>query len=136
MDFVAFGLRFPDIAKRETRVVHISGRVPLVPVGSYALIDNYCTDTGCDCRKVMVNIVDARDPSICLATIGFGWETADYYAQWYGDKKLANTMMGSYLEVGGAQSEHAHSFLALWDQIIQDKKYVARIKKHYSAMKS
>jgi len=63
---------------------------PEPPDGAYAMVDTYCTDLGCDCRKTMILVhLDQRH----VATINFGWESPEFYARWYGapphDRTLA-----------------------------------------------
>jgi hypothetical protein len=133
MDFLLFYSKFPKIAEKETRVLTLFEPQYGVPKGKYALIDSYCDDGDCDCRKVMVNFVDADNPNIVFATVGYGWESEKFYTEWmFGDKKEGKHLAGSYLELGGRQSKYSLAFLEFWKNfVIQDKEYVNRLKKHY-----
>lgn len=135
MDFVPFYSRYRNIALRETRRVKITARDLGVPLGEYLLIENYCTDQRCDCRKVMINAVEVNPPQRILATIGYGWESVEFYMKWmYGDKEIARSITGAYLELGGIQSKYAQNFLEIFKTDLNDE-YVNTIKKHYRMFK-
>lgn len=136
MLFTSFYSRFPEIAKKETRVVTIKSAQFNLPLGEFALIDSYCEDDACDCRKVMINFVIAKNPNKILSTIGYGWESLAFYTKWaYGDTRLAKTMKGTYLELGGIQTKYATNFLRLFNNVCLDSIYKKRIKKHYYQFK-
>lgn len=71
MDFLPFYSRYKDTAAKETRTIKITASDLGVPPGEYMLLENYCSDPRCDCRKVMINVV-TPPPSRILATIGYG----------------------------------------------------------------
>lgn len=136
MYFTSFYSYYPKVAEKETRVITVRSTEYLVPLGSYALIENYCEDDTCDCRKVMINFVDAINPNKIFATIGYGWEPLVFYTKWlYGDTKVAKNLVGTYLEPGGIQTKYAFHFLKLFENVCLDKKYKERIKRHYELVK-
>lgn len=47
--------RFPEVAAQETRVITAQGHA-LLPDGEYGLVELFCTEPGCDCRRVMLSI--------------------------------------------------------------------------------
>jgi hypothetical protein len=47
--------RFPEVAAQETRVITAQGHA-LLPDGEYGLVEFFCTEPGCDCRRVMFSI--------------------------------------------------------------------------------
>ncbi len=49
-----------------------------------------------------------------------------------GNKKMAKDLQGPILAPGQSQSNYAPVFLNIFKEIIQDKNYVDRLKKHYS----
>ena len=70
-----------------------------------------------------------------LATIGYGWESVEFYTKWmYGDEKIARSITGAYLELGGIQSQYAQNFLEVFKATLTDE-YVNTIKKHYRMFK-
>lgn len=136
MYFIPFEKKFPEIAGKETRGIIVSQDRLDIPRGTYFFLESYCDDRDCDCRKVMINVLDVKHPERgALATIGFGWENAKFYVKWMHGDKLGNEMTGSYLEHGGQQSEYSNKFLARWNKLVQDPAYVERIKKHYEMWK-
>ncbi|MFA5830773.1 MAG: hypothetical protein WC878_02990 [Candidatus Paceibacterota bacterium] len=140
MFFVPFYVKFEKVADAETRIMRVIDASSLIPAGRYAFVENFCNDDSCDCRKAMINVIDvdnAKSPSDFLATIGFGWEDADFYSEWLGgDIETGRVMAGSYLESGGRQTNLSGYFLEFWKMVIaQDAAYAARIKKHYDMFK-
>lgn len=132
--FIPFYERFPEIARRETKIITISSDNSKVPAGKYWLAESFCTDDKCDCRKVMINVIPVNKPKV-LATVGFGWESIKYYEKWmYGDIEIAKQMAGTYLELGGFQSENSEEFLKIIN-ISLDKDFIDLIKKHYGIWK-
>jgi hypothetical protein len=64
------------------------------------MVEAYCTDLGCDCRKTMILVhLDHRH----VSTINFGWESREFEARWYGapldDRTLAE-MKGPSIDPG------------------------------------
>ena len=108
MDFIPFYSRYKELAIKETRVITTTISQYGLPHGKYGLTENYCTDRTCDCRKVMINVIEVKSPQQFLATIGYGWESAEFYTQWMGDdERLGNMITGAYLEPGCAQSKYS-----------------------------
>lgn len=136
MDFMPFYTRYKNTAARETRSIKSTGNDLGVPRGEYALLEYYCTDDSCDCRKVMINVVEANPPRRTLATIGYGWESEEFYTQWmHGNKEIARSITGAYLETWGTQSPYAQQFLEIFKATLTDE-YVNRVKKHYRMFKN
>ncbi len=112
MEFLPFYSKHKNIAVKETRTIKITASDLGVPPGEYMLLENYCADESCDCRKVMINVVEVNPPRRILATIGYGWESVAFYTKWmYGNKEIAKSITGAYLEFGGIQSPYAQHFL-------------------------
>jgi len=59
MQFVPFYEYFPGVAERETRELVVSGPSSTLSSG-YALLEMYCKDPECDCRRVMLSFLCAR----------------------------------------------------------------------------
>ena len=53
MGFLPFHEIEPELAERETRTVTLIRGQGDLPEGAYALIESYCPDPTCDCRRVM-----------------------------------------------------------------------------------
>lgn len=138
MEFGPFYTKFRKIAEKETRVLTILKPEFNVPLGEYAFIEYYCDDDNCDCRKVIITVVDAKNPNKTFATIGYGWESYKFYLDWmYGDKKTAMGLVGAYLEPIGTQTKYSEKFLLLFKNVVlKDKIFQDNIKNHYSIYKS
>lgn len=147
---IPFGRRFPGLAERETRTVTLlSDRNEWnLPKGEYAFIESYCGDRECDCRRVFINVAyldkspTAKEKLRTLATIGYGWDTLDYYSKWFGrgkhtsDKEIVRELKGPILELGGVYSEHSENVLKFFkDVMLNDAKFIQRLKKHYKLFK-
>ncbi len=137
MPFISFLKFYNDLGLKEMRSFAVPSGAFGVPIGEYDLLENYCDERGCDCRKVMVNIISVENDSVKIwATIHFGWENPSYYHEYFSkDIAIAQKMSGSYLEPLGEQSKHAPRFLGIWAQIIRDENYVERLKRHYKLFK-
>lgn len=135
MEFISFYTRCKNITLKETRRITISAKDLGVPLGEYDMVENYCSDDSCDCRKVMINFIEVKPPHRILATIGYGWESLEFYIKWmYGDKDIAEHLVGAYLELGGYQSEYSRNFLEIFNARLS-KEYTDTIKKHYKIFK-
>lgn len=60
---VLFVHYFPQQGSAETRVLMVSGH-PDLPPDEYALLELYCADPRCNCRRVMLNLVGRQQNGI------------------------------------------------------------------------
>ncbi len=136
MPMVPFYTKFPDIAAVETRSLIIAKNEKM-PDGIYGLLESYCDELNCDCRRVFINVVSEGLPAKILATISYGWETPGFYKKWMrgADPDLIEMMTHPYLEISCPQSEYANGFLELFQEVIKDKSYVERLARHYVLFK-
>ena len=93
-----------------------------LPDDEYGLIESYCEDPACDCRRVMLNVVSRKQSKI-LATVSFGFDPND-------------SMCGPFLDPLNRQSKHAPALLKLVESVLEDGAYVARLERHYSLVKN
>ena len=75
MGMVMFGTLFPQVASKETRTVRVVQRPPL-PQDTYGLVELFCVEEGCDCRRVILNVHSERTMEH-LATINFAFDPDD-----------------------------------------------------------
>lgn len=131
--FVPFYTYFPEIADKETKIVQIlKSGVDIPPVGAYAIVESFCDDGKCDCRKVVLNVIAINQPGKILATIGFGWESISFYIAWAsGDRELAKQMVDTYLEPLCIQSKYSEYFCNIVTDIVKDESFKSRILRHY-----
>ncbi|MBI3631097.1 MAG: hypothetical protein HY221_02060 [Candidatus Sungbacteria bacterium] len=118
-----FHNHFPEIAKRETRSVAILDRKDMAP-GSYAFIDLYCSERDCDCRNVMINVVERSRGH--LATINHALDPDGF-------KDVG--MPRTFLDPLNVQAKEAPALLKLFKELLQDKDYAQRLERHYRMVK-
>ena len=52
----------------------------LVDEFAHTKMDNFFTEPGCDCRRVIISVLKPETGwSKSWATIGYGWESLDFY---------------------------------------------------------
>ena len=56
MPMIPFMERFPELGVRETRSVTATCQQDL-PDGEYGFLELYCDEPGCDCRRVMIDVL-------------------------------------------------------------------------------
>lgn len=131
---IPFSTYFRTLGPAETRSVTVHGR-PGVPDGEYGLFEFYCDEPDCDCRRVIFQVIAAPPVQRNMATINYGWESAEFYSEWAGDPALGEEMQGVSLEPFGEQSRYASDLLALVSELLEDEAYVDRLKEHYRLFK-
>lgn len=132
--FLPLTVIVPELDNKDVKTIILTEDKNGLRTGSYKLIENFCADRHCDCRKVMINFVN--DKNEILATMGFGWEGVKYYEKWIKDKKLAQEMAGVYLEKDGIQTEHSRECLRLLKRVLKDLHYVNCLRRHYKQFKA
>jgi len=119
--------RFIDIFREqgiaETRSFTTQGS-PGLPDDEYGLIECYCTDPECDCRRVMLNVVRrTRAKRGYVASISYGFDRDD-------------EMAGPFLDPLNPQSEYAEPLLeVVREAVLSDRAYLARLESHYQLVK-
>ena len=135
MSYEFFYERFPEIAEKETRTIMVM-KHESIPNGNFGLIEMYCNESSCDCRRVFFDVYDWEHKK-SMAIIAFGWESERFYARWYGDSDpdTIRELKGPVLNLGSPQSKYASSFLNLIEGILKDSNYISRLKRHYRIFK-
>lgn len=135
MPYEPFHERFPEIAEQETRMI-IAVNDPDLPQDKYSLIEAYCNEADCDCRRVFFNVYSWQRQEV-VAVIAYGWESREHYVRWFGedDPRVIPDLQGPILNLGSPQSELAPALLKKVEYVLQDKAYVARLKRHYKMFK-
>ena len=130
-----FMMRFPELAEEETRTAFFP-EDEIVPRGKYAFLELYCEEKGCDCRRVLIYVVEERTPKKVWASINFGWDPHAANAAWAGPAGLDAIPSGAFLDPINPQSEYAEQFLDFFETMIaHDSAYVERLKRHYALFK-
>ena len=124
MGFIPFYEIEPDLAERETRTITVIRTQGDLPEGTYGLIESFCPDPVCDCRRVMLNIAGKEQlESGYLATISYGFDRDD-------------DMAGPFLDPLNPQSEYSEALLELVTvSALSDRAYVERLEEHYHQVK-
>ena len=113
----------PDLAAKEMRTATLFEPREGIPTGSYGLVESYCPDPDCDCRRVMINVVEQQHPTRYLAAIGYGFDR---------DAEDA----GPYLDPLNEQCPYADALLRLVEEVaLSDPGYLARLERHYALVK-
>ena len=113
----------PDLAADETRFVQLFDERDGLPAGRYYLVEHYCPDPDCDCRRVMLTVVREDRPNRSLASINYAFDDDDL-------------LPGPFLDRMNAQSEHAEVLLDIVSRaVLTDQRYLARLEGHYALVK-
>jgi hypothetical protein len=130
--------RFPDLAARETRTIRLLEAHAGLPAGEYGFLELYCNERTCDCQRVLFQVCRADRPNKVLATINYGWESEDFYAQWlHGDRESARELAEACLDPLNPQSKLSPALLEVFRQILlQDRAYIDRLRRHYKMFKA
>ena len=137
MPYVPFHEYFPEIAEREIRSFTVLEDSADLPAGSYGLVELYCDEPGCDCRRVIFTVISSAAGNT-EAVISYGWESLEFYAEWSSipDPKTIKEMVGVALNPLAPQSDLAPAILEMVrDVVLQDEAYVERLKSHYRMFK-
>ncbi|MGD0816584.1 MAG: hypothetical protein ABSA83_23580 [Verrucomicrobiota bacterium] len=137
MPLQPFDLICPDTARSEPLSIVVSARIFGVPPGRYVLREFYCTELGCDCRRVLVQFfrTDDGSSSQVLAGVNFGWERPRFYRKWSSDPEMWREMAGATLERFCEQGPNAESFLDLFKYSIRQAAFVDGFRRHYALVK-
>ena len=131
MPMIPFMERFPDLGVQETRCVTVTQRQDL-PDGEYGFVELYCDEPGCDCRRVMIDVLRSETGwSKIWASISFGWESPDFYRKWGGAGSDPIEIKGPSLDPLNPQTQYSSALLNLFRFLIQSPDYVERLKRHY-----
>ena len=141
MPYEPFTERFGELAWKETRSVTLrTGNQFGLPADDYGLLEAYCNDEDCDCRRVFFNVA-ARKRNEIVAVVAYGWEDAPFYRKWYGGadspatRIAINEMTGLNLNSASPQSKIAPAILEMVRWLLTDPAYVDRLKRHYQMFK-
>jgi hypothetical protein len=122
MYMIPFVQFFPKQAEDETRVITTRNH-SLLPDDEYALVEFYCSDPACDCRRVMLSVFpQRRSAQGFLASISFGFDR---------DRELA----GPFLDPMNPQSQYADALLKIVGTVLANPDYCARLERHYHQVK-
>lgn len=138
MPYESFHAKFPEIAEKETRTITVLD-APYLPKGSFGLIEMYCNEPDCDCRRVFFDVYDWKKRR-SMSIIAYGWEDEEFYANWFNSMDVTEEdireIKGPVLNFGSPQSKYAPVFLGYVSDILEnDPAYVTRLQRHYLMFK-
>jgi len=140
MRMLKFGEQFGDVALRQMVMLWIDPPGKHLPVKHYGLLEYYCAEPDCDCRRVVLDAVSTYHPGRVFASIHFGWESLAFYRKWADDHGLdvrdARPLKKGMLDPTVLNCDWADVLLAhVRNEVLADPKAVARFKRHYALVK-
>jgi hypothetical protein len=130
----------PQVAAKQTRVLTFleDESASPIPPGEYAFLPFYCNERKCDCRRVMIKVVDEHiNIERPQATLSYGWEPASFYKKWsvrMPPEELA-WFKGPALDPFQSQGPYADSFERLFISMLEDQEYSRRFARLYAQFK-
>jgi hypothetical protein len=89
-----------------------------LPDGEYGFLEFYCNEPGCDCRRVMIDVLRPETGwSKIWATISYGWESLDFYRKWGGIASDPIETKGPYLDPLNPQTKYSPALLIWSDPV-------------------
>jgi len=137
MPMTPFVTRFPELGARETRALRVTGRKEL-PDGDYGFLELYCDEPGCDCRRVMIDVLREDTEDKIWATLNYGWENVEFYRQWgrCSSDREARAMKGPVLDPLNPQTQYSQVLLERFRILLQSPDYVQRLIHHYQMFRT
>ncbi len=108
---------------------------PQLPDGYYTFVDFYCTKASCDCRRTLIQVLLNGTH---VSTIGFGWESPEFYKKWMGaksDDDYMPQMHGATVDFTSPDKVSPQGMLAFFNALL-DEKWIAVFKYNYDAVKA
>ena len=126
MTMQSFSALFPDLADRECRTVRPMNHERL-PNRRFFFLEAYCAEPRCDCRRVMLSVVDGETRAVA-ATINHAFEPPGPPHE---DEPQ------TFLDPLNPQSPMANDLLAQFLLMVEhDPAYQERLERHYLACKA
>ena len=125
MSLMAFHVLFPEEAKKESRTV-TPVNLGKLPGHTFLFVEFYCVDPVCDCRRVMLNVIDTESQKH-VATINHGFEPP---------KPPFEDEGQTFLDPMNPQSSMSDALLDVFeDMVAEDDGYRQRLERHYKMWK-
>src|SRR5437773_11140809 len=117
----------PELRPRQTRALRVTARKEL-PDGDYGFLELYCDEPGCDCRRVMIDVLREDTEDKIWATLNYGWENVEFYRQCgrCSSDREARAMKGAVLAPLNPPTQHSHALLERFRILLQSPDYVQR----------
>ena len=108
---------------------------PLLPDGEYTFVDFHCTKASCDCRWTLIQVLLNGTH---VSTIGFGWESPEFYKEWMGaksDDEYMPQMHGATIDISSPNKVSPQGMLAFFNAY-RDEKWISVFESNYYAVKA
>jgi hypothetical protein len=136
MPMTPFMERLREVGARETRSVTVPPGQDL-PEGEYGFLELYCNERGCDCRRVTILVLRPETGwSKIWATIGYGWDSLDFYREWGGAHSDPVEMKGPGLDPFNVQTGYSPELLNVFQLVLESPGYIDRLKRHYQMFRN
>ncbi|MBM3191448.1 MAG: tetratricopeptide repeat protein [Chlamydiae bacterium] len=127
----------PEIAEKETVEMVIKESGPgLPPVGRYVFVESLCTETGCDCRNMMITVLHIETKQM-VTRLRFCWEKPLFYKS-IGLDFMEDELPGVFIDLGCHNFPYSKYFLDVFREMCYGKApskketpYAQRLKQHY-----
>lgn len=131
-----FHTRCPEEAARATFGFILPPGATLPP-GEYAIVEWFCDDPGCDCRRAFLQVVPRGQSGPILASINFGWESRAFYKRKMPyDPEAPREITEGSLDPLNEQSPLAPAVLKIFQQVVAEGEMAAHLKRHYEMFKA
>jgi hypothetical protein len=125
MTMMPFHVLFLDVAQDECRTLTPINHETL-PQRTFLLMELYCVEPRCDCRRVMLNVMDT-EAHTHVATINHAFEPP---------KPPFDDEGQTFLDPINPQSPMSEALLDVFEEMIaNDASYQARLERHYAMWK-
>ena len=125
MSMLAFHELFPQQAENECRLLTPINHRHLPP-RTFLLVEFYCVEPNCDCRRVLLNVLDTEEFRQ-VATINYAFEPPQ--PPFDDDGQV-------FLDPLNPQSSMSNALLKLFQEMIDhDRAYRQRLERHYQMWK-
>ena len=126
MTMMPFHVLFPDVAQIESRTLTPLNHESL-PERAFLFVELYCVEPGCDCRRVILNVMDTVTRKH-IATINHAFEPP---------RPPFDDEGQTFLDPLNPQSPMSEAVLDLFeDMMANDVGYQDRLERHYTMWKS
>jgi hypothetical protein len=133
---IPFHSRCPDEAARETFgfIIEPGGALP---PGEFAIVEWYCEDPECDCRRAFLQVVRRGQTGPILASINYGWESLAFYAdQMSFDPDAPREITEGSLDPLNTQSPLAPAVLKIFQRLVSEGEIAGFLKHRYEMFRA
>ncbi len=139
MYFGTFHECFPNFGDKQIRTLTVFDESnPALPKGEYGFVTFYCRDKKCDCRRVLICVLQPDLPlDQPLAKLSYGWEPPAFYKKKFPSlpPDMLVSFKGPALDYAQKPTPIANELLQAFIFMLKDQKYAQRFKFQYARFK-